>query len=773
MNSIFESFLRSWPYEPWILVSLVVTAALYARGWTYLRHRDPRRWNGRRLGAFLAGLAGIELALASPIETFASLVLELHMVQHVLLMMVVPPLLWLGEPFLPMLRGLPRPVRVVWVAPVIRSAFVRRCFTRLSQPMVALVLFVAASWGWHVPAAYELALHSTGWHTVEHLCFLGTGLLFWYPVVRPYPSRPRWSHWLLFPYLILADVQNTVLSALLTFSDRLLYPHYAQVPRLGGLSALQDQSAAGLIMWIPGSVAYLAPLFVIGVRLLGGRTSFAQKRASVLSKRSRPVELPILGQPRRIEPAALDVLRLPFLGRFLRWRHARPAFQIPLVLLAGVVVYDGLRGPQVGAMNLAGVLPWIHWRGLLMFGLLAAGNVFCMACPFMLPRALARRWQFATHAWPKWLRNKWLSVLLLIVFLWAYEVFSLWDNPLWTAWIVLAYFAAAFVIDGFFRGGTFCKYVCPIGQFNFVQSLISPWEIKVRDPAACDRCQTKDCIRGRGTVPGCQLQLFLPQKSGNMDCTFCLDCVHACPHENVGLLAVRPGRELWHDRLRAGVGFFAKRYDLAALCVLLVFGAFVNAAGMTRPIVAWLTQAIRLSGMQSPFVATSLFYLVALVILPVLLIGGAATISRRWGQSTRSRFETAAAYAYALVPLGFAMWTAHYSFHFLTSFATVVPTTQRFVADFGSPLLGSPQWACACCMPAARWLVRTEIVFLDLGLLLSFYAGYRIAVSRTSNSAAAMKALAPWASLMLLLFAAGIWIVFQPMQMRGTLPTVG
>ena len=621
--------------------------------------------------------------------------------------------------------------------------------------------------------AYELALRSARWHNVEHLCFLGTGLLFWYPVIRPYPSRPQWSIWLLFPYLILADVQNTVLSALLTFSDRLLYPHYAQVPRLGGLSALQDQSAAGLIMWIPGSIAYLAPLFVIGVRLLHGRTSNAATRTPVPASKLRHISLPILGQPRRAEPAAFDVLRLPLLGRFLRWRHARVAFQVPLLLLAGVVVYDGLRGPQVAAMNLAGVLPWIHWRGLLMFGLLAAGNVFCMACPFMLPRTLARRLQFASFTWPTWLRNKWLSVLLLVVFLWAYEVFALWDNPLWTAWIVLAYFAAAFVVDGFFRGGTFCKYVCPIGQFNFVQSLISPWEIKVRNPVACDACQTKDCIRGRGTVPGCQLQLFLPQKSGNMDCTFCLDCIHACPHDNVGILAVPPGRELWRDRFRSGAAGFAKRRDLAALCVVLVFGAFANAAGMTRPLVAWLTQLFRPSGLQSPFVAMSGFYIAALLILPVLIFAVAATISRRWDELPGSRLDLAARYAFALVPLGFAMWMAHYSFHFFTSFATVVPTTQRFIAEFGWTLSGPPQWSCACCVPAARWLVRTEIMFLDFGLLLSFYSGYRIGLSRTSRPITALKAFTPWAAVMLLLFAVGIWIVFQPMQMRGTMSTVG
>ena len=185
------------------------------------------------------------------------------------------------------------------------------------------------------------------------------------------------------------------------------------------------------------------------------------------------------------------------------------------------------------------------------------------------------------------LRNKWLAVILLVGFFWAYEVCSLWNSPWWTAWIVLAISSAAFAVDGFFRSGTFCKYVCPIGQFNFVQSLISPLEVKVREPVVCASCRTKDCIRGRGDIPGCELQLFQPHKSSNMDCTFCLDCIHACPHENVGILAVGPAAELCRDPYRSGIGRFGRRADLAALVVVLVFGAFINAAGMTGPVVAW------------------------------------------------------------------------------------------------------------------------------------------------------------------------------------------
>src|SRR5439155_16586014 len=98
--------------------------------------------------------------------------------------------------------------------------------------------------------------------------FFGTALLFWYPVVQPYPSRPRFSRWLLLPYLFLADLQNTLLSAVLAFAGRVIYPHYAAVPPLWGLTALEDQAAAGVLMWVPGSLAYLVPLACIAHRLL-------------------------------------------------------------------------------------------------------------------------------------------------------------------------------------------------------------------------------------------------------------------------------------------------------------------------------------------------------------------------------------------------------------------------------------------------------------------------------------------------------------------------
>jgi cytochrome c oxidase assembly factor CtaG len=771
MDSTLDAFVRSWPFDPWLSLTLLFLSGLYFRGWFILRRRDIGRWQAGHLAAFLGGLGVVFLALASPIEPFASLLLQAHMAQHLLLTMIAPPLLWLGSPLIPMLRGLPEPVRTYWVGPFMRLRLMRRCFRALTHPFVALPLFVTTTWLWHAPALYETALQSAVWHYTQHFCFLSTALLFWYPVVRPYPCQPRWSLWLLFPYLILADIQNTVLSALFTFSDRVVYASYAVVPRLGGLSALADQSAAGVLMWVPGSFVYLFPIFWISIRLFSVPVT-GPKVLQHFPDLSSTLPILAINPSRELvtcssKHTAFDLMQLPIIGRFLRWRFARLTLQLHGAALAGVVIYDGLYGPQIAPMNLAGILPWIHWRGIVILGLLFAGNISCMACPFTLPNRLTQRWLPMGYEWPRCLRNKWFALVLVALFLWSYEAFSLWNSPGWTAWITLGYFVSAFAVDGLFRAGSFCKYVCPIGQFNFALSLLSPLEVKVRDRGTCANCRTHECIRGNAELPGCAVGLFQPRKSSNMDCTFCLDCIHACPHQNVGIMASLGVKELAQDPIRSGVGQFWKRRDLAFLVVVILFGGLANASAMVGPVVKWQEDLQPVFGISSALLITSLYYLLCLVILPMLSLGGATAISQSWGRLQMSWLDVATRFSYSLLPLGFSIWLAHYTFHFFGSCETVVPTTQRFLADLGCSFSGKPAWALSCCRRIAGFLPRLEILSLDMGLLLSLYAGYRIALNGSSRYSLALRAFLPWGVLILILFAIGVWIVLQPMQMRG------
>jgi len=268
MSPVAQAVLASWSF-PTIATALgLLTALLYVRGWLEVRAAAPTRFTVLRLGSFLGGLAILEIALASQIDAFDPFFLADHMLQHMLLMMVVPPLLLLGDPEIPLLRGLPRWVsQRVW-GPLLVSRPMRRIRDGLAHPAVCWLALAVAMIGWHLPAAYELALHSSGWHELEHICFLLASTLFWWPVIQPWPSRPRWPRWTMPIYLLLADFVNSVLSAFLVFSDRVLYPSYLTVPRLWGISAQNDQAAAGAMMWVIGSFAFLIPAVLVTVRLL-------------------------------------------------------------------------------------------------------------------------------------------------------------------------------------------------------------------------------------------------------------------------------------------------------------------------------------------------------------------------------------------------------------------------------------------------------------------------------------------------------------------------
>ncbi len=704
-----EAVLSSWRFDASFVLALLVLVVLYVRGWRKLSRDAPHRYSNERLTSFLCGLGALFLALASPLDAFGNLLLTAHMVQHLLLIMIAPPLILLGQPVLPILRGLPPRIFKDALGPFLKWPALRRFGMLLTHPVTTWLGLTATIVFWHIPRFYDLGLISPEWHGVEHGCFFYSAILFWWPVVQVWPGRPQITRWLLIPYLVLADMVNTALSAWLVFSSHVVYRTYEVAPRLGMFRAIDDQSTAGAIMWVPGSIVYLVPAFLIVMQLLnpGRRTKPALVQIAPIRRTSR----------------AFDLLRIPFVGRVIASPYFRRAAQVMMFLLAAGIAIDGFTGPEIAPLNLAGVMPWTYWRGFAVIALLAGGNFFCMACPFMLPRDLARRVVSSRFRipWPQFLRSKWLAIALLAAYFFVYEIFGIWSSPWWTALIIAGYFVTALAVDSFFRGAVFCKYVCPIGQFHFVNSLVSPLEIKVRDAEVCGSCRTHDCFRGNPTHRGCELNLFQPRKSGNFDCTFCLDCVHACPSDNVGVLAVPPSRNLIRERI-SGVGRIAARPDVAFLLWAVICGSLVNAAAMTNslPLPAWM------------------LYVAGLIVVPALLC--VAESGRR--------------FSLAMIPLGFAMWAAHFLFHLITGWHSILPVVARV---FGKAALASEMG------DAPAWLQPLQLLLLGAGLVISVYLAWRIAQQRRSPFAV----LAPYALFAILLYAASVWILFQPMQMRG------
>ncbi len=748
---------------PLVCAAALLSSLVYGRGWRTLRRKGVAargRFTAFRMAAFFGGWSALLLALASPLDAVAERLLSAHMVQHILLTMVAPPLFWLSLPAMPMLFGVGTAARTAILAPLLSAPVVRLMLRALGHPLVGFSTIALATIAWHMPSAYTLALRDPWWHQAEHACMFVAGMLFWLCVIAPFPYANRWPRIAMVPYLVAADLVNTAVSAYLAFSSVPVYAWYANIGPAYGTDPLLDQQLAAGLMWVPGSVLYLGGAILITISYL-----FPHR----VHPRARRIPLTVL--PKRPPSHEGDLLQTPLVGRALRSSGARLTLRCVLLALVLCIVLDGLLGSQDAPMNLAGTVPWTHWRGVAIVAILAVGNVACMACPLLAPRSLLRKWFTPTRALPRALRSKWIAVALVVAWLVAYEAFDLWSSPLAIAMIVLGFIVVATAVDMCFAGASFCRSLCPIGQYQMLLGTVSARSVRAIDAAVCARCVTHDCLKGRRGQggefrPGCGLDLFIPKKIGNLDCTFCLDCVSACPHQNVGVLPVLPCAELANAGWRSQVGTLAARVDVAALALVFTFGAAVNAAGMTAPVLRVLEASAGVIGAGGTL-AQACF-----------VVGGIACgfglSSAAAGMSSVGSFrERFARLSFAFLPLGAAIWFAHFVFHLVTGFATAEVAGLRVLHDLGW-VSASPDRVMSCCAPAPAWLMPVELLTLSLGVsgALGVYwwsiveMRAREALARSFSSV--LYGWIPGAVCILLVWAVAAWIMFQPMEMRGT-----
>ena len=215
-----------------------------------------------RTASFIAGLLTIVIALESPIDAYADQLFWVHMLQHVLLLTVAPPLILLGRPWPRMWRALPLKSRTTIGRAIARSRWTAPV-RAIARPWPAWILFNLTFVAWHIPAAYNLTLISNTVHDFEHAMFFFTGLLFWARVIDPGPLRPRLVWPMRIAYVVSAMIVGWVLAITLVLVPHPLYPHYAMLAhRPGGISALTDQQLAGGVMWVLGSVSYTIAMMI-------------------------------------------------------------------------------------------------------------------------------------------------------------------------------------------------------------------------------------------------------------------------------------------------------------------------------------------------------------------------------------------------------------------------------------------------------------------------------------------------------------------------------
>ncbi len=245
-----------------VTLALIAVVLIYLRGWFGLRRTLPNVLSAGQLAAFVGGMFAVWATVASPLADLDHRLLIAHMAQHLLLMTVAAPLILLGAPVIALLHGLPVRFssRRYPSVPGVGRILAHPAFCWLASSLTVI--------GWHVPSLFVLGMRSEGWHSFEHACFFAAGLLFWWPVVQPWPSLARWPRWSLPLYLFVATLPCDVLSAFLTFCGRVVYPHYLYAQRPFDLSAIGDQEFAGALMWVWVTFVYLAPAAAITIQML-------------------------------------------------------------------------------------------------------------------------------------------------------------------------------------------------------------------------------------------------------------------------------------------------------------------------------------------------------------------------------------------------------------------------------------------------------------------------------------------------------------------------
>ena len=490
------------------------------------------------------------------------------------------------------------------------------------------------------------------------------------------------------------------------------------------------------------------------VAVLGGVTLFGLYLVSLKARLGRPAE-------------ALNLLAIPWLRRLLTSPALLPSLQVPLLGMMGIVVLLGLTDVQDGGVNLATKLTWTIWWAGIIFTFFLVGRAWCLACPFGALNEWAARIAAPVRRLPRPFRNIWWATGMFVLLTWADEQLGVVRSPAVTAWIVVFFAGVAVCIGIFFERRSFCRYLCPIGGLIGMYSMTAPVELRAKERSVCAADREKGCFRGNGESRGCPMFEFPATMDRNTYCTFCAECVKGCGHDNLVLRFRAWGKDLWASGRRA--------LDEAYLAVMLVGLTLLVTAVMLSGWPGWIEG---LSGWLPSFVRSTLkpvTYLGvlesvillggALVIVPLIVYGGAVMSDRLAGDKGLGVHRTFVVFGYMFVPVGLAMHLAHNVGHLLIEGPGIVPAVQRAVAVYTPFSIGTPDWQT---MPLAP---EPVVGILQMGLLVAFFvlslvAGHRLSLNVYPDPRTAGRALLPMAALALLFTVVGIVLLNQPMGMR-------
>ena len=265
----WEELARAWSFEPLVVASLVLTAGLFALG-TWRKRGSKRPWEGI---CFASGWLALFVALVSPLHAWGSVLFSAHMSQHEVLMLVAAPLFVLSRPLVTFLWAFP----LEWARRIGNAGKMRpvsNSWHVLTIPLVAWLVHAVALWIWHVPVLFEAVLRNEWVHTLQHLSFFVSALLFWWALIHGPRGAMGYGAGVL--YLFTTSIHSGALGALLTIAGSVWYPSYIGLTASWGLTPIEDQQLGGLIMWIPAGLVYV----IAGLALFAGWLREADVRAA-------------------------------------------------------------------------------------------------------------------------------------------------------------------------------------------------------------------------------------------------------------------------------------------------------------------------------------------------------------------------------------------------------------------------------------------------------------------------------------------------------------
>lgn len=463
----------------------------------------------------------------------------------------------------------------------------------------------------------------------------------------------------------------------------------------------------------------------------------------------------------------LDLLNFRWFAAAARSRVFRFATRFVVTGLFLLIIAAGLFGNQNPALNIAPTLTWTVWWGALIVLILFAGKAWCYVCPWDALAEWTEKLAFwrktddglsAQLKWPRFVRNILIATILFVGLTWIELGFGVTMRPRVTAYLAIAMLLMAVVSALLFDRKSFCRYGCLVGRVSGLYALFASVEVRPRSAGTCTRCRSKECVTGSDTAYGCPTFLYPGKLETNTYCIQCMECVQACPHDNLAV-NLRP----WGADL-ASEG--KPRTDEAYLALLML--AITGFHGLTMT-PAWqrLIDTIRdASGVGRVFgfsVGMALLMLGPIIIY-ALLVGISMQLGRDRSLQPLRYHDYFIRYAYALLPIALFYHIAHNMEHLLMEGPKVIAMASDPMG-WGWNLLGTARWVIPPLISLDKlWVIQVLLVLI--GHVYSLWIAQKTSLRLFGNSRAAFRSQLPMLTAMIAFSVFSLWLLKQPMEMR-------